>query len=330
MIQRLPVLAVTPGDPAGIGPEVVLKAVASEPGLSLVAVADPELLAQRAADLDITIDLPTWDGRGVPPGGDGPGACLPCVPVELSGPVRAGVAETRHGPYVLATLDRAVELVRAGAVGGLVTGPVNKALISASGRPFSGHTEYLAGLAGVDRVVMMLANRSLRVALVTTHLPLSGVPAAITAEAVEETIRITVSGLQQRFDIARPRVQVLGLNPHAGEDGQLGHEDTERIAPAIQRCADLEADVTGPVPADTAFTQNRLAQCDAVVAMYHDQGLPVVKHAGFGDTVNVTLGLPFVRTSVDHGTAFDIAAEFIADPSSLVAAARLASRMVRA
>jgi 4-hydroxythreonine-4-phosphate dehydrogenase len=207
---------------------------------------------------------------------------------------------------------------------------VHKGVINDAGIPFTGHTEYLAALAGIERVVMMLAAGRLRVALVTTHLPLRAVPDAITPRAVSETIRITAHALKTQFGIAAPALQVLGLNPHAGEGGHLGHEDEDVIAPVIAECRASGIDAIGPVPADTAFTPQRLSNCDAVIAMYHDQGLPVLKHAGFGHAVNVTLGLPFVRVSVDHGTALDIAARGGADAGSLLAALDLAQSLARA
>ena len=204
---------------------------------------------------------------------------------------------------------------------------MHKAVINDAGIPFSGHTEFLAELSDVPRVVMMLAVNEFRVALVTTHLPLRDVADAITFDAVSETIRITHAELRQRFSISGARIQVLGLNPHAGEGGHLGSEDQEIIAPAIEACLADGIPVVGPVPADAAFTKSALADCDAVIAMYHDQGLPVLKHAGFGRSVNITLGLPFIRTSVDHGTALDIAGRGLADASSLFEAARMAQRM---
>jgi 4-hydroxythreonine-4-phosphate dehydrogenase len=309
-------LALSPGEPAGIGPECLLKLVAAGKAGPLVAVACPELLQHTASRLGLPVRIRPWQ----------PGAALPatagelaCLPVPLAAKARPGQLDTRNAPYVLDCLRRATALVQEGHAHALVTAPVHKGIINDAGIAFSGHTEFLAALAGVPRVVMMLAADRLRVALVTTHLPLRAVPDAITGEAVEQTIRITLEGLRQRFGIARPRVQVLGLNPHAGEGGHLGHEDDDIIAPAIERCRQgtAGAELLGPVPADAAFTPTALRHCDAVIAMYHDQGLPVLKHAGFGRAINLTLGLPFIRTSVDHGTALDIADQGVADPSSL-------------
>ena len=230
---------------------------------------------------------------------------------------------------MLETLETAVGLVMNRHAGALVTGPVHKGIINDAGIPFTGHTEFLARLAGADRVVMMLAAPGLRVTLVTTHLPLREVADAITRDRVEAVIRITSRALRRKFGIDRPRLQILGLNPHAGEGGHLGKEDDGVISPVIEKLRGEGLDLQGPVPADTAFTPSRIAACDAVVAMYHDQGLPVLKHMGFGQAVNITLGLPFIRTSVDHGTALDLAGSGRADAGSLHAAITTAADMVR-
>jgi 4-hydroxythreonine-4-phosphate dehydrogenase len=238
-----------------------------------------------------------------------------------------GRPDSRNAGYVLQTLREAVRQVRGGHAAALVTGPVHKAVINESGVAFTGHTEFLAALGGVPQVVMMLAAPGLRVALVTTHLPLRDVAEAITANRLEAVLRITWRALRHEFGIGEPRLQVLGLNPHAGEGGHLGHEEDEVIEPVLDRLRAEGLHLDGPVPADTAFTPPRLAQCDAVVAMYHDQGLPVLKHMGFGQAVNITLGLPFIRTSVDHGTALDIAGAGSADAGSLYQAVRTARKM---
>lgn len=306
-------LALTPGEPAGIGPECVLRLRVARPGDPLVAIADPGLLEATARRFGLPVDIVAWQ-----PGDPLPGTgALACFPVSLAAPATPGVLTAANGAYVLDTLRAAVALVQAGEASALVTGPVHKGIINESGAAFTGHTEFLAELAGVPRVVMMLAADTLRVALVTTHLPLSAVPAAITPDSVGSALRITALALQSQFGIAEPHIQVLGLNPHAGEGGHLGHEDDDIIAPAMDQPDLHGVRLSGPVPADTAFTPRALAGCDAVLAMYHDQGLPVLKHAGFGRAVNITLGLPFIRTSVDHGTALDIAALGQADASSL-------------
>jgi 4-hydroxythreonine-4-phosphate dehydrogenase len=315
-------LAVTPGEPAGIGPEILLKLAAERPDLPLLAIADTALLQRTAASLGLNLAIHSWQ-----PGQERPATGLACWHIPLAQQEKAGQPDPANAPYVLQTLRQAVDLLHSGCAGALVTGPVHKAVINEAGIVFTGHTEFLQELAGVPQVVMMLAAPALRVTLVTTHLPLRRVADAITAENVEGCIRITAHDLQSKFGIARPRLQVLGLNPHAGEGGHLGHEDAAIIAPAIARCRADGIEAKGPVPADTAFNPPRLQQCDAVVAMYHDQGLPVLKHAGFGQSVNITLGLPFIRTSVDHGTALDIAGQGIADAGSLLHAVLMARDM---
>jgi len=317
-----PVLAITPGEPAGIGPEILLKLCREHPEFRIIAVADPNLLRQAAERLGIDPRLANWE-----PGAELRRGALNCCPVALRKPATPGNLERANAGYVLETLERAVELLRAGHAAALVTGPVHKGIINESGRPFSGHTEFLAQLGGVDQVVMMLAAPGLRVSLVTTHLPLRAVADAVTPSRLEGTIRITWAALRERFGIARPRLQVLGLNPHAGEGGHLGREEIEVISPVLERLRAEGLQLDGPVPADTAFNPPRLENCDAVVAMYHDQGLPVLKHYGFGRSVNITLGLPFIRTSVDHGTALDLAGLGRADAGSLYHAATVARRM---
>lgn len=324
MIRETPVLALTPGEPAGIGPECTIRLAHEHPELRLLAVADPQLLAAAADALGFNLRIALWQ-----PGDKVSAGELSCFPQALVQPVRAGRPDPANAEYVISTIKSAVRLVRSGSAGALVTGPVHKAVINDAGIAFSGHTELLAELSGLKKVVMMLVTDKLRVALVTTHLPLRDVPDAVTQENVRNTIRITHHALRHRFNIKDPALQVLGLNPHAGESGHLGAEDTELIQKAIDECRNDGIDAFGPVPADTAFTPPRLASCDAVIAMYHDQGLPVLKHIGFGNAVNITLGLPFIRTSVDHGTALDIAGQWCADASSMYGAALAAQRMCR-
>ena len=324
MVKQTPVLALTPGEPAGIGPECTIRLAHEHPELRLLAVADPQLLADAAAVLGLEPDIRPWQpGDKVNPGQ------LSCYPVALAKPVTPGRLEPANAAYVVDTIKSAVRLVRGGHAAALVTGPVHKGVINDGGIPFSGHTELLAELAGLQKVVMMLAAGDLRVALVTTHLPLREVPDAITFENVSSSLRITHKELKTRFGIADPVIQVLGLNPHAGEGGHLGMEDSQIIQKVIDACRADGINAIGPVPADTAFTPTRLAACDAVLAMYHDQGLPVLKHAGFGRAVNITLGLPFIRTSVDHGTALDIAGKNLANANSMYIAARAAADMCR-
>jgi 4-hydroxythreonine-4-phosphate dehydrogenase len=322
MIKDVPILAITPGEPAGIGPECTVRLAHEHPGLRLLAVADPRTLTAAAETLGLDIPIIPWQ-----PGDTVSTGQLSCFPQKLARTVLPGQPEPVNAAYVVDTIKSAVRLVRAGHAGALVTGPVHKGVINDGGIPFSGHTELLAELAGVNKVVMMLAAGDLRVALVTTHLPLRDVPDAITFENVRSSLKITHHELRTRFGIHEPVIQVLGLNPHAGESGHLGTEDARIIQKAIDDCRKNDINALGPVPADTAFTPTRLASCDAVLAMYHDQGLPVLKHAGFGKAVNITLGLPFIRTSVDHGTALDIAGKNLANASSMYTAAITAQSM---
>ena len=327
MTSALPRIALTPGEPAGIGPDLCVR-LAQEPQLAqLVAVADPALLEARAALLGLPLTLREFAA----PLSASPRAAgnLDVIPVPLACRVEAGRLDPRNATYVLEALRRAVAACRAGELDALVTGPVHKGVINDAGIAFSGHTEFLAELTGGEPV-MMLVCPGLRVALATTHLPLAAVPAAITADHLARVLRVLHDDLVRRFGIAQPRILVCGLNPHAGEGGHLGREEIEVIAPVV---AGLQAEglrLEGPLPADTVFVPARLRQADAVLAMYHDQGLPVLKHLGFGSAVNVTLGLPLIRTSVDHGTALELAGTDKADLGSLRAAVRTAVELVQA
>ena len=314
--------ALTPGEPAGIGPDITLAAAASgrEP---FVAFADPDVLRRRAAMLGLKVRIRTV-GSEIPPLQAIPPGELPVVPVSAPGRVVPGRLDAANSAHVIECIRAAVAACRAGATAGLVTAPVHKGIINDAGIAFTGHTELLADLDGGARPVMMLCTPGLKVALATTHLPLRAVPDAIDSTMLIDVVRVVAHDLRERFAIPAPRIMVCGLNPHAGEGGHLGHEEIESIAPAVEALRASGIDVRGPVPADTAFTRERLAGADVVVAMYHDQGLPVLKHAGFGQAVNVTLGLSFVRTSVDHGTALDLAGTGRAEHSSLVSALSLA------
>ncbi|RMD78831.1 MAG: 4-hydroxythreonine-4-phosphate dehydrogenase PdxA [Gammaproteobacteria bacterium] len=324
-------LLLTPGEPAGVGPELTL-ALAREPWpFPWVAVGDPGLLAERAEALGLDLRVePVDPARLAEAPGSGAGR-LSVLPIPLPRPVAPGRPHPANAPYVLGCLDAAVDACLAGRAAGLVTGPVHKGVINEGARPgdppFTGHTEHLARRCGVDRVVMMLATEDLRVALATTHLPLAEVPRALSREGLEATLRILEAGLREGFRLPRPRILVCGLNPHAGEGGHLGREELEVIGPAVEALRAEGLALEGPLPADTAFVPARLAQADAVLAMYHDQGLPVLKHRGFGRAINVTLGLPLVRTSVDHGTALELAGRGLADPASLRLALETAARM---
>ena len=318
MTERSARLLLTAGEPAGIGPELACRLAAGVE--DLVVVADPELLAQTAERLgsDSSIHVLAQPDDPRPAGG------IACLPVTLKAAAEPGQLNPANAGYVLDTLRLAADLCQSGQAAAMVTAPVHKGVINEAGIPFSGHTEFLAERAGVDRVVMMLTAGDLRVALVTTHLPLSAVAAAVTAPVLKRTVEILEADLKRLFGLAQPKIMVLGLNPHAGEGGHLGREEIEVIEPVLASLRQRGMQLEGPLPADTAFLPARLKHTDAVLAMYHDQGLPVLKYAGFGQAVNVTLGLPFIRTSVDHGTALDLAGTGRADSGSLAAAIRLA------
>jgi 4-hydroxythreonine-4-phosphate dehydrogenase len=298
----VPRIAVTPGEPAGIGPDICVLVAQRELPAELVVVADPDLITARAALLERDIEI-TGFGRDAPAVAHRPGT-LSVLPVRLRRPSIPGHPDPANAAYVLETLSRACDGCLVGTFDALVTGPVHKGIINDAGLRFTGHTEFLA-----DRCrafpVMMLAVPELRVALATTHVPLAKVSDEITKEGLERVIRILEKDLRERFGVPRPRLLVCGLNPHAGEGGHLGREEIEVIEPVLERLRLEGLDLAGPVPADTAFVPERLAECDAVLAMYHDQGLPVLKYLAFGRAVNITLGLPIIRTSVDHGTALD-------------------------
>jgi 4-hydroxythreonine-4-phosphate dehydrogenase len=314
-----PRLALVPGEPGGVGPELCVR-LAQRPGAAdLIAYADPDTLQQAAARLGLPLRLRD-PGQRIGPGE------LALQPMPQAQPVRFGHADPANARAVIAALEAAGAACLAGELQGLVTGPVHKASINEGGIAYSGTTELLARQAGVE-VVMMLANPTLRVALATTHLALRAVPDAISGDGLSRTLRIIDAALRRDFGLAAPRIAVLGLNPHAGEDGHLGREELEVIAPALEALRTQGLDLVGPLPADTAFLPRKLAGFDAVLAMYHDQGLPVLKHSGFEQAVNITLGLPYPRVAVDHGTALDLAGRGTADPSSLFAAADLCARL---
>ena len=310
----LPRIVITPGEPAGIGPDVVLMAAQKSWNADLVCIADRNLLTQRAGELGLDVELLPYT-TGDTPQASQPGQ-LRYIHVPATTSISAGKLEVENAFYVLATLSLATELCRCGDAQALVTGPVHKSVINDAGIPFTGHTEFLAQAFNCPQVVMMLAAGDLRVALATTHLPLAAVPAAITEAHLEKTLRILRHDLQQQFAIPNPRITVLGLNPHAGEGGHLGREEIDIMTPVIERLSLEGFMLCGPVPADTAFNAEGRSNTDAYLAMYHDQGLPVLKFAGFGEAVNITLGLPVLRTSVDHGTALSLAGTGRAKSSS--------------
>jgi 4-hydroxythreonine-4-phosphate dehydrogenase len=324
--MTLPVIAVTSGEPAGIGPELCLQLAGWSAAGHPVVLADRHLLRQRAEGLGLNIELREFSPGILPKPG-----VLDVIHLPLARPAQAGVLDASNGPYVLALLDRALAGCQSGEFAAMATAPVHKGVINDAGVAFTGHTEYLAEQTGTPLVVMMLAGETprgpLRVALATTHLPLRDVPAAITADLLERTLRILHADLCRKYGIAEPRILVAGLNPHAGEGGYLGREEIEVITPVLQMLRGEGMLLSGPHPADTMFTPPVLADGDAVLAMYHDQGLTALKYATFGNGINVTLGLPIIRTSVDHGTALALAGSGRADPGSLFAAVAEAARM---
>ncbi len=323
-MARRPRLALVPGEPAGVGPELVVRAAQRDWEARLVCYGDRDCLLRAAEAIGLPLRLisPNDDSAA------GPGRL---AHVEIPNAVAAafGRPEPRNARSVIAALETAAGACLQGLCDGIVTGPVHKAAINAGGLPYTGTTELLAAQAGRE-VVMMLANDIVRVALATTHLPLRAVPDAITREGLERTLRILHAALREDFGIAAPLIAVLGLNPHAGEDGVLGHEERETIAPLLDALRDEGWNLIGPLPADTAFLPAKLAGFDAVLAMYHDQGLPVLKYSGFERAVNLTLGLPYPRVAVDHGTALDLAGRGEADPSSLFAAIETCTRLAKA
>ena len=324
----LPRLILTSGEPAGIGPDLCLQIALQAWESDLVVVGDIRMLAERARALGLAVQLDRF-AQGNPRRKHEAGK-LRVLHVQTSVPVRSGVLDPANAQYVLATLDAAIDGCTAGEFDAIVTAPIQKSIINDAGAPFSGHTEYLAERTGGGEPVMLLACDKLRVALVTTHLPLQAIPSAITRERIETVATILYRELRAKFAIERPRVLVCGLNPHAGESGHLGREEIDVITPALEALRARGLDLIGPAPADTAFTPHMLEGADAVLAMYHDQGLPVIKYAGFGNAVNVTLGLPIIRTSVDHGTALTLAGTGKADAGSLNAAIEMALQMVGA
>ena len=316
-------LAITAGEPSGIGPDLCLQLAGH--AHPLVVIADKSMLQQRAAQLGLNVSLHDYSTTTPHVAGK-----LSVLHVPVAQPVSAGKLDRQNAAYVLKTLDRALEGCVSGEFAGMVTAPVHKGIINDSGIPFTGHTEYLAEQTNTPLVVMMLAGGGMRVALATTHLPLREVADAITQSLLEDILRILHRDLQKRFGLSHPRILVAGLNPHAGESGHLGREELDVMIPVLDRLRAEGMNVSEPLPADTLFAAHRLRECDAVLAMYHDQGLPVLKHASFGEGVNVTLGLPIIRTSVDHGTALDLAGTGRADVGSLIQAIALATTMAEA
>lgn len=323
--MKLPRIIVSSGEAAGIGPDLCLILSQMNLPCHLVVLADPNLLQQRAQLLGISVDINLYTPHQDLP--QHTAGQLTVWPISLRAPCECGQLNKANSPYVLEILNTAVNACLYGPFDAMVTAPVHKGIMNDAGFDFTGHTEFIAIRCGAQPV-MMLATPGLRVALVTTHLPLTKVSQAITPELLESIIRVLDQDLRQRFSIAEPNILVCGLNPHAGENGHLGQEELLVIEPTLNRLRQQGIHLEGPLPADTVFTPKYMERADVILAMYHDQGLPVLKHLGFGNAVNITLGLPIVRTSVDHGTALDLAGTGQADPGSLIFAIETALAMI--
>lgn len=327
MNNTLPRIAITAGEPAGIGPDLCVLLAHKALSAQIVVIADSEMLQARAAQIGVALNIQAFtEKQNQPHNGDG---SLTVLHQAINNPVIAGKLDAHNSEYVLNTLRTAAlgctsEQHKPNLFDAMVTAPVHKGVINDAGIAFSGHTEFLAELTNTEQVVMMLVGGGMRVALATTHLPLKDVPQAITKSSLETTVRILHRDLVSKFGITNPRILVAGLNPHAGEDGYLGREEIEIINPVLEKLRAEGMILVGALPADTLFAKHHLSKADAVLAMYHDQGLPVLKHASFGEGVNVTLGLPIIRTSVDHGTALDLAGTGNIEIGSLLAAIELA------
>lgn len=320
-------IVITPGEPAGVGPDLMVSVAQASWDAQVVVVSSPSLLEERAAALGVPLTLKEYD-ESAPTEVHTPGSLF-IIPVALSEPCVAGELNANNGAYVVETLRIACEKNMNNGFDALVTGPVHKGLINKAGIPFSGHTEYFAHQAGCSDVVMMLATKGLRVALATTHIPLAYVSKAITYDRLQKVTRILNQDLITKFGIAKPTIYACGINPHAGEDGHLGLEEIEVMNPAFDALREEGINVIGPLPADTIFQDKYLEEADVILAMYHDQGLPVLKYKGFGSSVNITLGLPFIRTSVDHGTALEIAGTNNVDSGSIIEAMNSAISMAK-
>ncbi|CNH27737.1 4-hydroxythreonine-4-phosphate dehydrogenase [Yersinia massiliensis] len=319
-------IVITPGEPAGVGPDLVVALAQQDWPVELVVCADPALLLTRASQLNLPLQLRDYQPNQ--PALAQQAGTLTILPVKTTAQVIPGQLDVNNSHYVVETLAKACDGAISGEFAALVTGPVQKSIINDAGIPFIGHTEFFADRSHCPRVVMMLATEELRVALATTHLPILAVPEAITRDCLHEVITILDHDLKTKFGIKQPQIYVCGLNPHAGEGGHMGHEEIDTIIPALNELRQQGINLIGPLPADTLFQPKYLQHADAVLAMYHDQGLPVLKYQGFGRAVNITLGLPFIRTSVDHGTALELAATGSADVGSFITALNLAIKMI--
>ncbi|MFT6123775.1 MAG: 4-hydroxythreonine-4-phosphate dehydrogenase [Oleiphilaceae bacterium] len=319
-----PPIVVTPGEPAGIGPELCIQLVKDGLDTPIIFMADSALLLSRAKEINVQLTVIKWDGK---PFTGSPAGTMVVQQTSMNEACKTGQVNPANALYVLNCLNKAIDGCLAGTFSALVTGPLHKGVINDAGIPFSGHTEHLQARCNVNKVVMMLASSKMKVALATTHLPLADVASSITHSSLTDVIEILITDLQNKFGFPHPRILIAGLNPHAGEGGHMGREEIEVIQPVLDGFKHHKTDLIGPLPADTLFTEKYLRNADAVLAMYHDQGLPVLKYDGFGESVNITLGLPIVRTSVDHGTALDIAGTGQADIGSLKAAISIALQM---
>lgn len=320
-------LAITAGEPAGIGPDLIIQIAQNSHSDELIAICDPELLYARARQLDLPIVIEKFNVEDDP--SPTQARTIKVLPVQLSRTTTPGELDSENAKYVLETLTLAANGCMNGQFDAMVTAPVHKGIINDAGIAFSGHTEFLEELTGTKKVVMMLATEGLKVALVTTHIPLSQVATAVTQPLLHDVIEVLQYDLAHTFGIENPRIIVAGLNPHAGESGHMGREEIDTIEPVLEELRSKGYQLQGPLPADTLFTSKYLDQCDTVLAMYHDQGLPVLKYKGFGNAVNITLGMPIIRTSVDHGTALDLAGTGKADTGSLTLAIHYAGEMSR-
>ncbi|WP_417445830.1 4-hydroxythreonine-4-phosphate dehydrogenase PdxA [Kangiella sp.] len=326
MIQPARIL-ITAGEPAGIGPEIIVKLAQLPHSDQLIVCASPALLKDTAQQLNLPLQLTEFNANETVLAHRSGHLWL--VPVDLESSVAPGKLDQANAAYVINTLETAHKLAFNGTVDAILTGPVHKGIINQSGLTFTGHTEFFAEQSNVSKVVMMLATEGLRVALATTHLPLKDVPDAITPQLLHEVIEILIGELQYKFALKRPKILVCGLNPHAGEDGHLGREEIDTIIPTLEKMrTQFDAELIGPIPADTAFQSKWLEQVDTVLAMYHDQGLPTLKYKGFGNAINLTLGLPYIRTSVDHGTGLDIAGQGFADIGSMQYALQFTQQLI--
>jgi len=311
----LPRIVLTPGEPAGVGPDIVNAAAQKSYAAEIIAICDPKLIAQRAQQLNSPLSILPFEASKAPQPHQA--GTLKVLPVSLNVTVKAGQLDSKNSPYVLSTLDKAIDLCKLGTCHSLVTGPVHKGIINDAGFAFTGHTEYLATKTQSSQPVMLLQTEGLRVALATTHLPLREVSDVITTERLKNVLNVIRSDFASKMGICDPVIYVCGLNPHAGEGGYLGYEEIEIISPLLEHLKSEAWRIVGPLAADTAFSPQNIEQADVFLAMFHDQGLPVLKYKGFSKAVNITLGLPFPRTSVDHGTALELAASGTAKSQSL-------------